>query len=268
MRLTSKALKCSLAEACLLAASTYTPSASPAVTLSVAAQIANDMRGKNEAFPHGVPSSFDWASQPVVVMGNNANGEHAITAWGVVYQAAESAAPRNTRVNIRNMRTYFLEKSSNTWKLLQSTSTPVGAAYREDFAGDLNKAADLRLEPDGTISVTAGGGYNFHFYPATRAIIDPNDIGGIVTVFEARLITGDASKPDDRSAAHFLCGAGADYYPTLTGSWPGNESFNPGVALGKMKYVLSEWRSFAMTTLNDQQLDANPPPVNLNGILP
>jgi hypothetical protein len=52
------------------------------------------------------------------------------------------------------------------------------------------------------------------------------------------------------------------------GGWPGNESFNPGVAISKMKYVRSEWRSFAMTTLTRNQLESNPPPVNLNGIQP
>ena len=144
----------------------------------------------------------------------------------------------------------------------------MGAAYHEDFSGDLNKPADVRSEPDGTISAVAGGGFNFHFYPVARAAIDPDNIQGIVTLFEARLIVGDPGKPDDRSAARFLCIAGADYYPALTGSWPGNESFNPGVALGKMKYVRTDWRSFSMTTLNKSQLESNPPPIDLTGILP
>lgn len=235
---------------------------------SVADQIAADMQGKNDGYPHGVPLSYDWANGPVMEMGNNSNGWQAITSWGVLYEAAEGNTATNTRVNIRNMQTYFLQKSSGKWLLLQNTSTPVGGAYVEDFAGDANKPADIRRESDGTISATAGGGYNFHFYPSDRASINPNDIGGIVVVLQARLIVGDPNKSDDRSAARYLCSGGADYYPALTGGWPGNSSSNPGVAIGRMKYVQSDWRSFAMTTLTQNQLESNPPPVNLNGILP
>jgi hypothetical protein len=226
------------------------------------------MQGKNEGYPHGVPLSYQWANGPVVVMGNHSNGWQAITSWGAVYVDSKGNPATNTRVNIRNMQTYFLQQSSGKWLSLQNTSTPTGAAYREDFSGDINRPADLRLESDGSISATAGEGYNFHFYPAGRASIDPNDIGGIVVVLEARLIVADPAKPDDRTSARYLCGGGADYYPALAGGWPGNASFNPGVAIGKMKYVQNDWRSFAMTTLTQAQLRSNPPPVKLDGILP
>ena len=243
-----------------------TPPSSPGI--SVATQIAQDMQGKNEGSPHGVPLSYDWAVGPVVVMGNNPNGWQAITSWGALYEAEEGNPATNTRVNIRNMQTYLLQKSSGKWLLLQNTSHPDGAAYLEDFSGDTNKNADVRTEADGTISATAGGGYNFHFYPVNRASIDPNDIGGIVVVVQARLILADSSKPDDRNIARYLLGSGADYYPGLTGGWPGNADFNPGVALGKMKYVQSNWRSFAMTTVTESQLQNNPPPIDFTGIAP
>lgn len=240
----------------------------PPAQTSVAAQIAADMQGKNEGNPHGVPLSYDFAVGPSVSMGNNSKGWQAITSWGVLYEAAEGNPATNTRVNIRNMQTYFLQKSSGKWLLLQNTSQPQGAAYLENFAGDVNKPANVRTEADGTISAIAGGGFNFHFYPANRASINPNDIGGIVVVLQARLILADASKADDRGVARYLLGAGADYYPALTGGWPGNADFNPGVAGGKMKYVRSAWRSFAMTTMTQAELSSNPPPVNLSGIAP
>jgi hypothetical protein len=234
----------------------------------VADQIAADMQGQNEGLPHGVPSSYDWATGPVISMGNNSQGWQAITSWGALYESAEGNPASNTRVNIRNMRTYFLQKSTGRWLLLQNTSHPNGEAYVEDYAGDAHKPADVRTEPDGTISATAGGGYNFHFYPADRASINPWDIGGIVTIFEARLIVGDRNRPDDRSSARYLMSSGADYYPALTGGWPGSADFNPGVAGGKMKYVKTEWRSFAMTTISRSTLESNPPPVDLSGVLP
>ena len=190
-------------------------------------EIASDMTGLNEGYPHGVPG-YAWASGPVIEMGNNANGWKALTGWGVVYEAAEGNPATNTRVNLRNVQTYFLQKRTGKWLLLQNTSTPDGAAYVEDFSNDQSKPADVRNEPDGTISVTAGGGYNYHFYPADRASISPDDIGGILVIFQARLIVGNAALPDDRNIARYLAGAGADYYPALTGGWPGNLPYNPG----------------------------------------
>ena len=243
-------------------------SAPPSSTLSVAKQIAQDMRGENEGHPHGVPLNYDWAIRPVMSMGNDPTGWKAITAWGSVYEAAEGNPATNTRVNIRNMRTYLLQKSTGKWLLLQNTSKPDGAAYLETFAGNASKPADVRQEPDGTISVRVGAGYNFHFYPHDRASIDPEDLEGIVVVVEARLIVADTSKPDDRKSARYLLDSGADYYPALTGGWPGTADYNPGVALGKLKYVRSEWRSFCMTTLTQSQLERHSPPIDFSGIAP
>src|ERR1700743_622877 len=82
----SQTLRVALVGACLLTAAVH---GTAAFDSSVAAQIRSDMQGENEGFPHGVPRSFDWASRPVIVMGNNANGGRAIEAWGAVYQDVE-----------------------------------------------------------------------------------------------------------------------------------------------------------------------------------
>lgn len=226
------------------------------------------MTGKNEGFAHGVPKSWDWAQGPVISMGNNPQGNRAITSWGIIFVEDSGNPAVNTRVNIRNMQLCLLLKSSGQWITLQSTSRPTGALYVEDFAGDQNKAADIRTLSDGSISVTAGGGFAFHFYPSQRATIDPNDVGGMVVVFEARLIVDDPSKPDDRSIARFVADAGADYWPNLTGGWAGPGDFNPGIAIGKLKYVTSDWRSFAMATVSQAQMESVPPPITLSGVLP
>jgi hypothetical protein len=235
---------------------------------SVATQVFSDMTGQNEAFPHGVPSSWDFAQGPVITMGNNSQGWKAIEAWGVLYVPTSGNPATNTRVNIRNMQTYFLSKSTGKWLVLQNTSDPDGADYFEDFSGDSNFPADVRTEPDGSISAKTSAGYVFHFYPSDRATINPSDIGGIVTTLEARLIVDNPAKADDRSIAKFLVGSGADYYPALTGSWPGNATFDPGVGNGKLKFVDSAWRSFSMTTCTLAQLKSSPPPVDFTGILP
>jgi hypothetical protein len=244
------------------------PPAAPPEPTNPAGQILNDMTGLNEALPQGVPSNWNFAIGPVLTMGNNAQGWSAIEAWGVMYVPVQGNPATNTRLNIRDMQTYFLSKSTNKWLLLQNTSKPDGANYLEDFSGDSNVPADVRTELDGSVSAKPGSGYVFHFYPSDRASINPNDIGGIVVTIEARLIADNPSQTDDSSIAKVLVGAGADYYPELTGSWPGNATFNPGVGNGKLKYAQTQWRSFSMTTCTLAQLIANPPPVDFSDILP
>jgi hypothetical protein len=233
---------------------------------SVATQISNDMTGSNEGFPQGVPSSYDWYSGPTLTEGNNPAGQQAITAWGVVYVASQGSSATNTWVNVANMQTWILSKSKNTWSQVQLTSDPDGAAYPDNFQGN-SIAGTTRVESDGTLSVhvVSNSGYNFHFYPDNRGSINSTDIGGVVTVFQARLVVGNPALPDDRASANYLCGDGADYYPAVTG--PGIEN-NPSIATGKMKYVTNAWRSFAMTTMSASALASNPPPINLTGVNP
>ena len=200
-------------------------------------------------------------------MGNNPRGWRAATSWGVVYQAAEGDPSTNTRVNIRKVQLYFLSKTSGKWSRLQNTNTPEGSAYFENFSGQHNEPADVRREPDGTISVRLRKGFNYHFFPAPRASIDPRDVGGVLALVQARLVLDDPAGPDDRDSARVLAGAGADYYPHLTGGW-GSGSANPSVGGGKMKYVKRSWRFFAFTTLSAGQLRENPPPVQLEGVSP
>jgi hypothetical protein len=243
-------------------------SAEPYAPVSAGMVIASDMSGKNEGLPQGVPLSYAWATGPATVMGNNPGAWRAMTAWGVVYVASQGSPAVNTRVNIRNVQAYVLRKSTGKWLLLQSTGTPDGGAYPADFSINAGGRGDRRTEPDGTISVTAGEGYNYHFYPSVRGAIDPDDIGGIVTLFQARLIVSNIALPDDRSIAAYLAGSGGDYYPALTGHWPGSLPYNPGIAIGKEKYVRTFWRVFSMTTMTAAQLQKNPPPIDLTGVEP
>jgi hypothetical protein len=253
-----------------------TPVTPPAggTSTNVGAEIAADMTGLNEGNPQGVPLSWDFAVGPVMGLGNTPpSGWTASTAWGVVYQGAAGNTSTNTRVNIRNVQLYFLSKSTGQWSLLQNTSQPDGAAYKENFSGDTDIKADVRTEPDGTISVTSGmgawAGDNYHFYPAVRGTINPNDVGGVVSIFEARLILGNASLPDDRSTSNYLAEAGADYWPSVNGNLPASyNGVTPPVGNGKFKKVEIPWRFYTMTTMTSAQLQSNPPPIDLTGINP
>jgi hypothetical protein len=223
-------------------------------------RIADDMRLPHEGRPHGVPDSFDWSAGPRMGMGNNPGAFKAFIAWGQIYEAAEGNPATNTRVQIRDMRAYILSKADGQWHLVQGSTLVSGAAYREDFSGDESRPADIRSEPDGTISVTAGEGHNFHFWPASgRVSIDPDDIAGVLVTAQTRLVLNDPDGPDDRDRARYVMGVGADYWQSLTAQWDQWKT-NGDVGIGRFRYVTPEWQTFTMSSLSEDALRQNPPP--------
>jgi len=226
--------------------------------------IINNMTLPHEGVPHGVPESYDWAKQPVSHAQSVPAKFHAMVAWGQVYEDICGNSATNTRVQIRDISAYVLSKKDNQWHLLQSSRLVEGAAYVEDFVPPFNKPADIRYEDDGSISVKAGGGYNFHFYTPNRAVIDPNDVAGIFTTVQARLIVENPSLPDDRSQARYLFNMGGDLWRNLTVDYDKEEN-NPGIGMGRFRYVTTGWQSFNMMYLEDglseDAIRNNPPPI-------
>jgi hypothetical protein len=239
--------------------------------LNTVQTIIDDMTLPHEAKLSGVPESYDWSSGPRPGMWNtpvDKNGVlfYALTAWGQVYEADGGNPAWNSRVQLRNMQAWVLSKRTNTWSVVQSQMIVEGGAFREDFQGNASKAADIRKESTG-ISVTAGDGHNFHFWPkGGRAAIDPNDIKGVYITVKARLILNDPNGPDDRSQARYLLGVGADYWLNQTIGWQANPWVNGDVAIARHKFVKPYWESFNMSTLSADELRRNPPPLNVRAI--
>ncbi|MDV2997110.1 MAG: hypothetical protein N4J56_006815 [Chroococcidiopsis sp. SAG 2025] len=219
--------------------------------------IISDMQGQHESRLQGVPDSYDWSQGPRIASGNNPGELQAITGWGIVNEAAGGNPATNTRVEISALRTYLLRRSNNQWLTLQD-AIPEGAAFREDFTDNANVPANVRKEPQGTISVKAGNGFNFHFWPRSRAKIDPEDIAGIFVTFRARLIVDNPNQADDRGFARYLALAGADYW---SNTFPSNRERTADAGIGKAKYVTGEWRYFNMTTASPEVLKRHPPPL-------
>jgi len=163
--------------------------------------IIDDMRLPHEGAPHGVPASYGWSRRPIVQMGNDPKNFRALLPWGQLYEDAEGSKAVNTRVELRDLRAYVLSRRDGKWRLVVATRAPQGAAYAENFVEDAHRRTELRPEADGGVSVTAGGGYNFHFWGDHRVEIDPSDIAGVFTTCQARLVVDDPSRPDDRARA-------------------------------------------------------------------
>jgi len=229
--------------------------------------IINDMRLDHEAVPHGIPDTYNWKYKPRVGYGNNCPGEwNSFITWGQVYvdetqDNAENPAP-NTRVEIKNMRALLLTKAGK-WVVLQDAQKINGANYAEDFVDDANKPADIWRLGDGSISITAGQGYNFHFFPDARVTVSPDNIKGIVVMMSARLVLNNPTGEDDRARSTYLLSAGADYWRSPTANWSADWSNNGDVGIGRFKRVTPEWLTYYMHSLPAADFNSYPIPLEL-----
>lgn len=224
-------------------------------------QMISDSSGPHEDLPKGVPSWYSWATEaPVFLDPVWPSDFYAMTAWGQLYEGASNHAT-NTRVAIKDPTAWILDKN-NVWYEAQAPDKVGGAAYVTDFANDANKPADLRIEPDGVISVRADKDYNFHFWPAKgRASVDPTNVKGICSSFKARLVVDDRAKPDDRDQASYVTDSGADTWRSLTANWVSDWSNNSGMGMGKMRRVTKDWQSFNMCNVSPDKLRLNFPAI-------
>jgi hypothetical protein len=223
--------------------------------------VIGDITLPHEGLPHGA-SHFDWGKKPRAGAKNPPAGWTAAIAWGQLYEWIGGNPATNTRVQIRDLQMYYLSKTDNKWHELQKSLLVEGAAYREDFAGDVNIPADIRKEPDGSISVTAGGGFNFHFWPKSgRVLIPKDDVLACFVTVQCRLILNDLNGFDDRDSARYLMSVGGDWWQSMTAQWD-NWTTNADMGIGRFRFVTKEWQGHNLITLSPEETLQNPPPLS------
>jgi hypothetical protein len=237
--------------------------AEPPATPNSLDLIISDMQGPHQGMMDGVSETCTWCYQPRINYGNNPSrgGYTAFTQWGVIFLEKGTDVPPNVRIQIRHLRAYVFSKQRLTWQPLQAAHTMCGYHYPNDFT-EAPTPANTRTEPDGTRSITMVKGFNYHFWPCgPHVAIDPGDIGGIFTTYQARLIPDTPTGPNHLAEARFLAHSGADYWLNPpTGQ--GNPIENDDVALGKFKFLTPQWQSFNMHTMTEAELRTNPPPLD------
>ncbi len=240
-----------------------TGGASPREVGDIVELLIADMSLPHEARPEGVPDSYGWAAGPRVGWGADPPPDwEAANMWGQIYPARGGNPALNVRVQVRAPVLLYLSKRDGQWHELQRTPSVEGAAYRQDFRGDENVPADVRREEDGTLSVRLTPGYNYHFWPqGDRAAISPEDIAGLASAFQARLVVDDPDLPDDRDQARIVASCGGDYWRSLSARWRSDWSNNGDWAIGRFRFVTTQWQVFTATTLTPDQIRANPPPL-------
>jgi Ricin-type beta-trefoil lectin domain-like len=222
---------------------------------------------ENEAFPEGVPTYYSWyrnAAQPGW-MNSPPLDWFAMTNWGQVY-TTDGYHPdgSNTRVQIRDVGTWIKSKATGQWTQAQFSTNPEGGAFNSDFGNNGGRGVSTKDESanGGGISVTAGNGFNYHFWSAGgRASINPGDIAALYAKFEARLVLDNPNGTDDRAATHYIASAGMDYWRDTTAGWKSDWSNNGGVTGGIFKRVTNDWKVFSASTIKVSELTVNPPPL-------
>jgi len=236
---------------------------------NTAQTIIDDMTLSPDAPLHGT-EAMSWglgeaSPQPMPAPAKNFLGQwwEAMTDWGQVYIPRSGSTATNTRCQIRNVTTKLL-RTNGTWETVQSSAFG-GSAYVEDFANNTNKDAGARDESSngGGLSVIVGvgdwAGYNYHFYTSGRAFVDVNNIVGVFTTCEARLIMSDTGGTDDRANCKNLLQMGSDWWLNTTTGWLPDWSANSGIGGSRSKWVTSDWQSYSMCSLTPAQIAANPP---------
>ena len=217
--------------------------------------IISDMTAAGDGRLHGVPAGAPWASctgstdDP-----DNARHFTAASAWGQVYEDSRGNPARAARVELKDIKTFVLSRRERSWRLAQSSVHVAGLASPEDFSSGPDRAIDARIEKDGFQSVTAGNGYNVHFWPeGPRARIDPSDTAGVFTTVQARVIGPQSAQ------ARYLMSAGGDWWIDETAGWAPDHI--GGIGGGRCKAVTTRWQSFNMITLSPAQVRSSPPPL-------
>ncbi len=176
-------------------------------------RITTTASGTNEIFPHGVPSSWDWA-QGSQVPSSAPSGYTALTGWGIIYLSADST-PTSATFDITNFKVWM--QASSGWKLNQQGSFS-GAAYNEDFSG--NSSVGISQQPiTGGIRVgPIPSAHNFHYYFDNRALIPAGYTGKFVIAFSVK----------QNGVGKYGSAAGGDWWLNLSASYPNNAAIGQG----------------------------------------
>ena len=221
-------------------------------------EVIKDMFLLHEGTPAGVPDNYGWKKRPSVSKGKDIpKGWNAGLAWGQVYADADLPNPNKdfplVWVHIKDLEFYIYRKDG-TWKLINSSENPEGAAYVEDFVDDKSKNAVINREQGGGISVQAGQGYNFHFWTGRKEIDSDTvaNIAGVFAVCKARLI-GTENYPTLPKHL-YLVNVGGDYWERLGVTHvPGGPVVCEGIGQGRFKYATPEWQYFTMHTFTEEE---------------
>lgn len=203
----------------------------------------------HDASPDGTNPASGWYTNSQAGQLNNPGLNTAMLGWGHYYNAVGATSP--DRVAIRNMQVFICHGSSHRW-----TRYSHGNIYGEeytDFATDTHFAAELFVQSRGESVTRVANGHAFHWWPNSgRFLIPTNTIHGILVVCQGKLLPTPGNSP---TAEAYVFGVGADYWIDLISPWAPGFVNNPGVGVGQLKFLTTEWSWHVMSTATDEDIN-------------
>jgi hypothetical protein len=236
-----------------------------------------DMNSPSEALV--INPQFNWQYFPVITQyspagssipswwtGNRPDWCHTALSWFTAYEAQGNAAT-NTRVQLKNLRMYFLSQKTRQWTRVDYSPAPRVGLWQYPVVGAGTNTGE-RLEPTGGKSIKPAYPYFFHGYGNPYVIPDPADVRATFMAMDFRLVIDDTSKPDDRAAAKYVVDAAGDYYPGYDTAMTWTLGYAPGMGNGRYLQATPNWRTATLIVPNKDygatlsEMQSNPPPMN------
>ncbi len=204
-----------------------------------------DMNLPHEAYPHGCP----WCTHATVSNMFPPLGFTYMTAWAVLFEEVNGSRSVNTRIQVRNLKTYLLHKDTMEWEEAPRVDSIFADSYPEWEFGGICEEIDKRVESTGGVSIKMKLGQMVELLPgAGRAMVSP-DVIAVYVIAEARLIPDDRRKPYDLYLAKYVMAVGGDWWID-EGQTPSSGGVNnPGIGFGRFKKITPQWRTFSMSTM-------------------
>ena len=245
----------------------------------------------NEATLLNAPPTWGWAVGAAIGMGSAPRGDatppswiptntdlkssspwNAVVPWFVIFPGTANAA-KNVRIKVYGATIYFLLKSTNKWKKIDTGSgNPTWAQVSTPNYSSIIGKSYPRIEADGYLSYKFDADSNpIHGgaprYQLSNYGIDPSDVNAVYVNFKTQLILDDPLGADDRSSAQILVQVGADYYPTMTTTSADFAPvyYTPALGFSRFGLVKSLPRTHHMATISSARYITPSDYVNAGG---
>jgi hypothetical protein len=218
--------------------------------------IMQNTRGCSEGYPLGVPRNYSWfggSSKPNV---GPPTAFTAVMGWGQIYPeiGTETNGTWSGKIEVARAQTWIRLKSTKQWMLaqVQSKAPLAGAYFVANFARNENIRMQTNRGPDDHMLIDSPpGGYNAHFWFASRGTFPAGAIDGVYVQMDMR-----TTEPK----ANLVANVGADWWRDVTADFAQGFTNNPGAGMSNWVKLSTEWSRLRFFSLDTAEFREMPPP--------
>lgn len=215
-------------------------------------QFNQDSRLSHQGILAGIPQYFDWAKNPRLSSISRTKSYEAIIGWGHALWNDEYLFSSDL-LQIKNFQFLICYGKERKWLRLQSGNI-TGGQFNTNFKNNEAKKATIQNTINDITTVSFEHGQVFHFWPKQgRSLLPNEEIHGILTLLEARMVDKDGKEYRYEPLSHFLIGGGADLWKKMNSKWDHFES-HTDLGVGRMKYVGPNWTWYGFSNASDSDL--------------